>query len=83
MNFKQFKDFLLEEEKIGESPLQNHLKAQKDFTQKIEDLTSKLKKALSLKDSDPKEVNKMKLSLRILKLKKELDDANYKMSEMK
>lgn len=82
-NLKQFRDFLLEEEKIGDSPLQDHLKAQKDFDQKIEDLTGKLKKALDTEDSDPKEVNKMKLSLRILNLEKELEDANYKMSAMK
>lgn len=82
-NLKQFRDFLLEGEEIGDSPLQDHLKAQKDFDQKIEDLTGKLKKALDSEDSDPKEVNKMKLALRILKLEKELEDANYKMSELK
>lgn len=82
-NLKQFRDFLLEEEKIGDSPLQDHLKAQKDFDQKIGDLTSKLKAALDDDEkSDPKEVNKMKLGLQILKLEKELENANYKMSEL-
>lgn len=70
----------MEGEEIGDDPLQNHLKAQKDFNQKIQDLTGKLKKALD-SDADPKEVNKMKLALRILNLEKELEDANYKMSE--
>ncbi len=79
-NLKQFRDFVLEGEEIGDDPLQNHLKAQKDFNQKIQDLTGKLKKALD-SDADPKEVNKMKLALRILNLEKELEDANYKMSE--
>lgn len=82
-NLKPFRDFLLEGEEIGDDPLQNHIKAQKDFNQKIGDLTAQLKKALDSKDSDPKEVNKMKLALRILNLEKELEDANYKMSELK
>ena len=80
-NLKQFRDFLLEEE-IGNSPLQDHLKAQKDFDQKIGDLTSKLNAALDDEKSDPKEVNKMKLGLQILNLEKELENANYKMSEL-
>jgi hypothetical protein len=81
-NLTKFEDFVLEGNEIGDDPLQNHLKAQKDFNQKIGDLTGKLKKALDTKDSDPKEVNKMKLALRILNLEKELEDANYKMSEI-
>ncbi len=81
-NLTRFEDFVLEGDEIGDDPLQNHLKAQKDFNQKIGDLTDKLNKALDSKDSDPKEVNKMKLALRILNLEKELEDANYKMSEI-
>lgn len=80
-NLKQFNEFLLEEEKIGDSELQKHLKAQQEFDKKIEDLTGKLKKALDDSDVDPKEINKMKLAIKILKLEKELEDSNYKMSK--
>lgn len=79
-NLKQFNQFILEEEKIGDSELQRHLKAQQEFDKKIEDLTGKLKKALDSKD-DPKEINKMKLALKILRLEKELEDSNYNMSK--
>lgn len=79
-NIKQFNEFLLEEEKIGDSELQQHLKAQQEFDKKIEDLTGKLKNALDSK-ADPKEINKMKLALKILKLEKELEDSNYNMSK--
>ena len=83
MKFMKLKDFLLEADKIGDSPLQDHIKAQDNFDQKISELTSKLKKALDNKRSDPKEVNKMKLALQILKLEKELENTNYKLSELK
>ncbi len=83
MKFMKLRDFLLEADKIGDSPLQDHIKAQDNFDQKISELTSKLKKAIDDKRSDPKEVNKIKLALQILKLEKELENANYKLSELK
>jgi hypothetical protein len=77
-NLKKFDDFLFEEEKIGDSELQKHLKSQKDFEEKISGIQASLKKAIDSK-ANPKEINKMKLSLRIVQLQKELESANYKM----
>ena len=66
MKFMKLKDFLLEADKIGDSPLQDHIKAQDNFDQKISELTSKLKKAIDDKRSDPKEVNKMKQKRKVV-----------------
>jgi hypothetical protein len=79
-NLTKFEDFVLEAE-IGDSPLQDHLKAQKDFDAKIADLQSKLKKAIN-SEAEAKEINKLKLGLRITQLSKELEGANWKMSQL-
>jgi hypothetical protein len=79
-NIKTFKDFALFEADV-ETPTQKHLDSQKEFDSKIATITSKIKDALDDNSSDPKEINKARLMLKITKLEKELENANWDLSQ--
>ena len=80
-NIKSFEAFAVVEAEAEKTPSQEHLNAQKEFDAKIAQITSKLKELLDDKDSNPKQINKAKLMLKIAKLEKELEDANWSLSQ--
>ena len=80
-NIKSFEAFAIVEAEAEKTPSQEHLDSQKEFDAKIAEITSKLKELLDDKSSDPKEINKMKLTLKVAKLQKELEDANWSLSQ--
>jgi hypothetical protein len=80
-NIKSFEAFAVVEAEAEKAPSQEHLDSQKEFDSKIATLTSKIKDALDDKSSDPKEINKAKLMLKITKLEKELENANWDLSK--
>lgn len=77
-----YRDFVLEAEKPETTPSQEHIDAQKEFSTKIEDLTSNLKDAVKDKETPAIEVNKFKLMLKIAKLEQSLEEANFELSQI-
>lgn len=83
INLKTYHNFLNEAEAEAEMPASLEFrKAQKEYQANIEDLNDKLRAALSDDNTPEKEVNTLKLQLRIAKLKNELLSAEYGLSKM-
>jgi len=80
-NLKTFEAFVIVEGDAEKTPSQEHLNSQKELDAKIAEITSKLKELLDDKDSNPKLINKAKLMLKIAKLEKELESANWSLSQ--
>jgi hypothetical protein len=79
-NLKTFEAFAIVEGDAEKTPSQEHLNSQKEFDTKIAEITSKLKDLMDKKEN-PKEINKAKLMLKIAKLEKELESANWSLSQ--
>ena len=79
-NLKTFEAFAITEGDAEKTPSQEHLNSQKEFDTKIAEITSKLKDLMDKKEN-PKEINKAKLMLKIAKLEKELESANWSLSQ--
>jgi hypothetical protein len=79
-NLKTFEAFAIVEGDAEKTPSQEHLNSQKEFDTKIAEITSKLKDLMDKKEN-PKEINKAKLMLKIVKLEKELESANWSLSQ--
>jgi hypothetical protein len=81
INLKTYHNFLNEAD--AEMPASLEFRtSQKEYQAKIQDLTGKLKAALDDNKTPEKEVNMLKLQLKIAKLKSELLSAEYGLSKM-
>jgi hypothetical protein len=81
INLKSYQSFLTEAEAEMPASLEFR-KAQKEYQAKIEDLSGKLKAALDDSKTPEKEVNTLKLQLKVAKLKSELLSAEYALSKI-
>lgn len=81
INLKTYHNFLNEADTEMPASLEFR-KAQKEYQTEIEDITGKLRTVLDDDNMPEKEVNTLKLQLKIAKLKNELLSAEYGLSKM-